>query len=249
RLLDQPSRTVMSRTTGFNFLKLFFIFILCFIQTIDCGKKGCQKCKPKTRSGRKPQRNYTSKVTYSGIMDLKGSAFQLAPKGGLTDHWKEVDPNVLSYADVVNKGREFVTYVKERFNIDISTLTDKQIYMGSAVHFGDLTFLGYLVDADLRLVTKTTPYQEVNYYRNTKYKGVGYIIASGADTNLTGGTWTGLMPKNSAIFLEVALIDDSEECNFNSEPHIITTRSLDVHPAKYFNGEYTMVNTWEAEAW
>ncbi|CAH1802102.1 unnamed protein product, partial [Owenia fusiformis] len=216
---------------------------------MDCGKKACQKCRPKTRSDRKPQGNYTSKVTYSRIMDFKGSVYRVAPEGGLTNHWKEVDPGVLSNADVVNKGREFVAYVKERFNINISTLTDEQLYMGSAVHFEDLTFWGYLGVADMRLVTKTTPCQEVNYYRNPKFKSVGYIVVADADTNLTGGTWAGLMKKNSAIFFEVALIDDSEECNFNSVPHIITTRSLDVHPAKYFNGEYTMVNTWEAEAW
>ncbi|CAH1790600.1 unnamed protein product [Owenia fusiformis] len=240
---------IMGKTTVFNYIVFIIILILCFIQTLNCsrGSRDCKKCKTKLRDGRR-QTNYTTKVTFSGIIDAKGEPYDMSPTQGLEDAWKMIDPNVTSRSDVIKKGREFVAYVQQRFNIDISRLSDTELLMGSPVEFGNLTFAGYTTEADLRLVSKTTPTRQVKYYRNTKYKGVGYALLVNADVDLDGGEWTGMMPTHSTIYTENAIID-SNECDFKEEPHILITRPLDIHPAKYYNGEYVGANTWEAEVW
>ncbi|CAH1790515.1 unnamed protein product, partial [Owenia fusiformis] len=83
---------------------------------------------------------------------------------------------------------------------------------------------------------------------NTKYKGVGYALLSNADVYIDGGEWTGVMPKDSAIFTDNAILVGNE-CDFKEETHLLKIRSLDVHPAKFHNSEYTGVNTLEAEVW
>ncbi|CAH1802105.1 unnamed protein product [Owenia fusiformis] len=206
-----------------------------------------EKCIPRNRR-ESTQGNFTSQVTFSGIVDSKGSPYNFTLEQGLLEPWKMVDPDVKTEADVIAEGREFVAYVKQRFNVDISTLTDDELLMGSQRTFGKLSFFGYLIDADVRLISKTTPSQQVNYYSNTKYKGLGYALFAVDDVFLTGGEYTGLMPNQSVIYAEIARID-SNECDFDEQLHIIKTRPLGSHPAKMVNGVYVGANTWEAEVW
>ncbi|CAH1790511.1 unnamed protein product, partial [Owenia fusiformis] len=69
-------------------------------------------------------------------------------------------------------------------------------------------------------------------------------------TYLLTGEWTGVMPKDSAIYTDNAILVGNE-CDFKEETHLLKIRPLDVHPAKFYNGENTGqgVNTLEAEVW
>ncbi|CAH1790516.1 unnamed protein product, partial [Owenia fusiformis] len=165
----------MRKTSDFSYIVFTTILILCVLQTLNCSKEAdrCKKCRRKLKSSKKQTiGNDTTKVTFSGIIDGKSYPYVLSPRQGLEETWKTIDPEVTSSQDVIKRGREFVAYVQQRFNIDISRLSDTELLMGSSVEFGNLTFVGFIKENDLRLVTKTTPAREVTYYRNTKYKGV-----------------------------------------------------------------------------
>ncbi|CAH1783376.1 unnamed protein product [Owenia fusiformis] len=227
----------MKGKTSFN-----AILMLCFLQAFECGKKAgcCDKGRMSKRS--------SGLVTFSAIMDSKVPGLSNAPEDGLTRVWGTIDRDVKTDEDIFQKGREFLSYVKERYNVDMSILTDEELKMGRNVVFGNLTFMGYVLNADLRVVTETTPIQRVTHYKNAKFRSVGYVIVATEDTILEGGKWSGLMTKNSAIFAETGIID-SKESEVDEEPHILSVRTLGVHPAKFYQGKYVNVNTLEAEVW
>ncbi|CAH1802103.1 unnamed protein product, partial [Owenia fusiformis] len=240
---------IMRGATLYEQLWLITILIICILQAFDCGKPvGCSSCTKKKNSRGKLLNLGTGRVTFSAIMDSNADAIHREPKENLAKVWKSIDRDVRTDEDVIQKGREFIAYVKDRFDVDMTIITDEQLQLGLYVHFGNLTFMGFVIDFDLRVVTETTPLQHVTHYRNTKYISTGYVIVANKNTILEGGKYTGFMAKNSAIYTETAMID-SNECDFEEEPHILITRTLDAHPANFYDGKYTEVNTWEGEVW
>ncbi|CAH1781456.1 unnamed protein product [Owenia fusiformis] len=160
--------------------------------------------------------------------------------------WSSIDPDVKTDADVIQKGRKFLAYVKQRYNVDMSDITDTQLQMGSTMVAENLTFTGYVYRSNLRVVTETTPAHRTTYYRNTLFDCIGYAFMATEDTYLDGGEWTGMMKKDSVIYEDNCVID-SKECDFDDDPHILRMRTLDVHPPKFSKGEFTKVRTLEAE--
>ncbi|CAH1781455.1 unnamed protein product [Owenia fusiformis] len=237
---------MMIRTTIFNHLIFIVISISCFPHVFEGGNaKKCGGCETTTADG-KTTNSGDGLVTFSAIVDSKIPPVTVSPQGGLTKAWKSINPDVKTDKDVIQKGRNFLAYLKRRYNVDMSDLTDTQLLMGSPTTSSNLTFMGYIFASDLRVVTETNPTYRTTYYRNTFFDCIGYGITATEDTFLDGGEWTGMMKKDSIIFEDNCVID-SKECDFDDDPHFISLRSLDVHPPKFYKGEFTKVRTIEAE--
>ncbi|CAH1781458.1 unnamed protein product [Owenia fusiformis] len=228
----------MKGTAVVNHLIFIVILISCFPHAFECRKaKKCDNCE-KTRANGKTTKSEEGLVTFSVMADSHTPLISASPKGGFTKPWNSINPDVKTDKDVIQRGRKFLAYVKQRYNVDMSDLTDTQLLMGSEKASGNLTFMGYLFDADLRVVTETTPAHRTTYYRNTLFDCIGYVITATEDTYLDGGEWTGMMKKYSMIYEENCVID-SKECDVDEDPHIMRLRSRDVHPPKFHNGEFT----------
>ncbi|CAH1781464.1 unnamed protein product [Owenia fusiformis] len=232
--------------TVFNHLAFIVILMSHFPHAFECGKaKKGSSCET-TRDDTITNTSEEGLVTFSLMAESNKHPLIVSPKRGLTKIWNSINPDVKTDADVIKKGRKFLAYAKQRYNVDMTSVSDTQLQMGSTITSANLTFMGYTDASNLRVVTETTPAHRTTYYRNTLYKCVGYALVATGDTFVDGGEWTGMMKKNSVIYEENCVID-SKECESDDGPHIMTVRTLGVHPPKFYKGEFTEVRTLEAE--
>ncbi|CAH1778205.1 unnamed protein product [Owenia fusiformis] len=114
-------------------------------------------------------------------------------------------------------GREFVEFVKQRFGIDISALTDEQLYQGQPVDFGDYLFSGFVFDDKLRAVTEITHgLRKVTFYNDTHNKEIGFTVNARKDI-VSRGQWTGTIRKNSFVYTGSILLPKCECENTESD--------------------------------
>ncbi|CAH1781337.1 unnamed protein product [Owenia fusiformis] len=113
------------------------------------------------------------------------------------DTWKLFGVNTKS--DIVRKGREFAEFVKQRFGIDISALTDEQLYQGQLVDLGDVVFSGFVFDDKLRLVTEIMHgVRKVTYYNDTRSMEIGFVLRA-TRSMASKGQWIGTFLKDAIV--------------------------------------------------
>ncbi|CAH1773695.1 unnamed protein product, partial [Owenia fusiformis] len=179
----------------------------CFVKFGDSSK--CNICKREAM-----QEGNSTETTLSFLSDGDPSELSAAPRV-LHKTWKLF--GVKSRSEIVKKGRECVEYLKE-YGIDVSSLTDEQLYQGQPVDLGDYTFLGFISKTKLRAVTETTPHRRVKYYKNAYCTEIGFGALAKKPITLIG-KWNGTIPKDGGFFTASFLIPNNE-CGFMEEPDI-----------------------------
>ncbi|CAH1798901.1 unnamed protein product, partial [Owenia fusiformis] len=195
------------------------IFLIRFVNVIDSAK--CKSCIRERPVDGIPT-NSTRERTLSFLAEGEPSAL-FTTSENFHKTWKLYGVN--SRRKIIRKGREFVEFVKERFGVDVSAITDEQLYLGRPVEIGDYAVSGFVLKNNLRVVTENTPHHRVKYYKNSHVREVGFI-STAKRSMVSTGQWNGTIPKGGSVFI-VHLLLSNNECDFTEEPDIIEAHPLE----------------------
>ncbi|CAH1784134.1 unnamed protein product [Owenia fusiformis] len=180
---------------------------------------------PASCSTRKPLRNTTPTnfTVYEKTFSLIAGGEKLPIYLNTTEDFHEFlkQGKIISRSDIIAFGKVFITNMKETYGVDVSGLTDTQLYLGETGDIGGFTFYGGAADNDARVITETTS-TLVKYYRNSRFQMGGYILRSKKSMTLSGGKWEGTIPKGANLWLALMVLDVDKECGFSKEPEVFT---------------------------
>ncbi|CAH1802028.1 unnamed protein product, partial [Owenia fusiformis] len=173
--------------------------------------------------------------------------FSLISEGPAISHFNRTDlfhnffkrVGITSRSDIIKKGREFVTNMKEKYGVDLSGLTDTQLYLGETVDMGDFPFLPVVFESTMRVITETTPTQ-ASYYRNAKAYMAGYRLHPKKSMSLSCGSWKGAISKDSALWVSWMVLETNEDCESSTEPDVYTV--FQAAPDVMMDGLYPIVS-------
>ncbi|CAH1780845.1 unnamed protein product [Owenia fusiformis] len=179
--------------------------------------------------------NLTERIL-SFVADGKPQALFASIKN-FHDTWKLCGVN--TKLQIVKKGREFVEFIKKRFGIDASTLTDEQLYQGQPVELSGYLFFGFVFDTKLRTVTEITQgLGKVTNYNGPHSNEIGFAVTA-RKTIASKGQWTGTIPRGAFMYTRSILLP---KCD-NTETDVIegsTTYPLYIDSDGFASFEYVV---------
>ncbi|CAH1784135.1 unnamed protein product [Owenia fusiformis] len=177
--------------------------------------------------------------------------FSIIAEGPATGHFNRTDlfhdffarAGITSQSEIVAKGREFVANMMTKYGVDVSGLTDTQLYLGETVDLGDFIFLTAVIENSMRVITETTPTQ-AKYYRNAKGQMAGYRLHPKMSMTLSGGSWEGTISQDSALWVSWMVLETDEDCGFpggfSTKPEVFTV--FQAAPDVIVDGLYPIVS-------
>ncbi|CAH1778031.1 unnamed protein product [Owenia fusiformis] len=176
-------------------------------------------------SKRKPPKNKTPtdfkvyKKTYTVVADgFLASRAEPWPKTW-QNFWDDFESSAVTY------GREVISWLNERYGIDASALTDKQLGNGEEVKvgLGSFTFRPMIFDKNVlnyRLLAETTG-NTARLFRNTSIEMASYMFQA-KETYTSTGSENVTIPKGAFVFKGGYIFYPDAECGSNDTPELIT---------------------------